>query len=340
MSFPLSHPVWNSTLILALFLSSTSFAGSPLDADTGATLRRGLGPEPDSLHIHRAQGLAAVNVLRDLREGLVSYGPDGEPVPGGSHRWTISEDGKRWTFELRPEARWSNGDPVIADDFVRGFRRALSPETAGAMAGLLSPIEGSTDVLSGRKPAEELGVLAVSDHSLEIRLVSRAPWLAEILAHPVSYPLHPDRPDDPRESPVNGPFELSEWTPHAQLVLKRNAAYHDASNVGLERVVYHPVEEPAAELARFRAGELDITETIPTGRYEWLRENLPGQLRIHPYLGSFWLGLNLNKAQLKSADFRRALSLAIDRETLVRVILGSATCARRPPRPASTPRTR
>jgi oligopeptide transport system substrate-binding protein len=286
-------------------------------------VRRGLGPEPDSIHIHRAQGLAAINLLRDLREGLLTYSIDGEPAPGGSDRWDVSSDGLTYTFHLREDAKWSNGDPVIAEDYVRAWRRALTPATAGATSSLLSVVLNAKSVMSGSALPESLGIRALTPHQLEVQLETHAPWFLEILAHPVSYPLHAELIDEPRNSAVNGAYVLREWTPHAVLRLERNGLFHDAANVMVTTVSYAPVEEPSAELSRYRAGELDITETIPSGRYGWLKENLPNDLRVHPYLGSFWLGLNLAKDTLQSSDLRKALSLAIDRETLARVVLGS-----------------
>jgi oligopeptide transport system substrate-binding protein len=159
---------------------------------------------------------------------------------------------------------------------------------------------------------------------LEVRLERPIAWLPELLAHPVSYPLHSTDAEDARAALVNGPFEILEWQPRASIKLKANPHFHAANEVAFEQLEYFPIEEAATELARYRAGELDITETIPAGRFEWLQENLPGELRVSPYLGSFWLGVNMKNPVLGgSAELRRALALAIDRETLVRVVLGA-----------------
>jgi len=288
------------------------------------TLKRGLGPEPDSLDIHQAQGLAAINVLRDLREGLVTFDANGEPIPGQAASWEILDEGRRYRFTLRNDARWSNGDPVRAEDFVRGWHRAFAREQPAVTAGLLQGVRNAPAILAGSLPVEELGIRTVSPGVLDVLLAEPAPWILEILAHPVSYPLHQKLTDDPRQAPVNGAFTLEEWTPRASLKLIRNPNYHDAEQVTVDSVEYFPIEEPAGELSRFRAGELDITETIPAGRYAWLKQNLPAELRVHAYLGSFWLGLNMRHSALgESRDLRRALSLAIDRETLTHVVLGA-----------------
>jgi oligopeptide transport system substrate-binding protein len=289
-----------------------------------ADIRRGLGPEPDSIHIHQAQGLAAVNLLRDLREGLVTFDEQGELVPGQASGWETLEGGKRYRFTLRPDARWSNGDPVTAEDFVRAWRRAFTPETAATTAGLLKDVVNADEILKSEADVESLGIVAVAPDVLDITLNEPAPWMLEILAHPISFPLHATAMDDPLNAPVNGPFLLTDWTPRASIKLTRNPQFHSAQAVGLETVEYFPIEEPSAELSRYRAGELDITETIPAGRFKWLESNKSEDLRIHPYLGTFWLGLNFRNSALGvSRELRQALALAINREILVKTVLGA-----------------
>ena len=288
------------------------------------TVNRGLGPEPNSLDIHQAQGLPAINLLRDLREGLLSFDAKGELVPGQAKSWQVLDGGKRYRFTLRPDARWSNGDTVTATDFIRAWHRAFSPQTASATAGLLQIVMNAAAILSGKMAVGELGIKELDPGILEIRLTKPAPWLLELLAHPVSFPLHRSSMDEPRQAPVNGPFILVGWVPRSSISLEKNPEYYAASSVLVDAVEYFPIEQPAAELLRFRARELDITETIPPGRYDWLQENLGAELRTHPYLGSFWLGINFRHPVLgHSAALRRALALAIDREILVRVVLGA-----------------
>jgi oligopeptide transport system substrate-binding protein len=295
-----------------------------LNALANETISRGLGPEPDSLHIHQAQGLTAINLLRELREGLVSFSAAGELVPGVAASWQELDGGKRYQFTLRDNARWSNGEPLTAEDFIRSWRLAVSPDSAAVTAGLMQDIVNATDIMQGNLPAPELGVKALDNGDLEVRLIRAAPWFLEILAHPVSYPLYHPPADHVQKEPVNGAYTLDEWVPRSVIRLRRNPLFHSAADVAAERISYFPIEEPTTELARYRAGELDITETIPAGRFEWLEENLAEDLRISPYLGSFWLGLNMQHKELgDSSSLRRALALAVDRSTLVRVVLGA-----------------
>lgn len=297
---------------------------APPIAPTTIVLNRGLGPEPDSLHIHQAQGLAAINLLRDIREGLVTFDAFGEPAPGQAASWEVLDDGRRYRFTLRPDARWSNGDPVSSADFLRAWRRAFTAESTAATAGLLKDLRNAGAILEGRMPPDALGVRADGPGVVEIELSQPAPWILEILAHPVAFPLHEQGIDDARAAPVNGPFLIAEWTPRASISLRRNPEYYAAGTLAIDGVDYYPIEDAAAELSRYRAGELHVTETIPAGRFAWLQENLAADLRVHPYLGSFWLGVNFRHPVLgRSRELRRALALAINRDILTRTVLGA-----------------
>jgi len=273
-------------------------------AATADEIHRGLGPSPDTLDIHRAQGLSAFNLLRDLHEGLLTRDAVGRPVPGIAREWQVSDDGRSWTFELDPDARWSDGSPVTTADFERGFARAVDPATASPTAGWLDPIETVT---------------ALSGHRLRIRLERAVPWFEELLTLPVTFPW----PGDGREL-FSGAFVLEERVPGARFVLRRNPNFREADTVAADAVVWHVTEDPSAELGRFRAGELHITEAVPPGRLDWLKRELGDSLRISPYLGSFYLVYNLRRAPFdNSPELREALSLAVDRKIIVDRVLGT-----------------
>jgi len=267
-------------------------------------IHRGLGPSPDTLDIHRAQGLSAFNLLRDLHEGLLTRDAAGRPVAGIARSWQVSDDGRTWSFELDSNARWSDGSPIMADDFQRGFARAIDPATASPTAGWLEPVRS---------------VRVLSDYRLQIRLERAVPWFEELLTLPVTFPW----PADGSEL-FSGPFLLEERVPGARFVLHRNPNYREAGTVAANAVVWHVTEDPSAELARFRAGELHITEAVPPGRLDWLKRELGDSLRIAPYLGSFYLVYNLRRAPFEnSPELREALSLAIDREIITDRVLGT-----------------
>lgn len=292
--------------VLACLAVLAALASAPPAA--AEALHRGLGPAPDSIEPHRAQGLSAFNLLRDLHEGLLTRDAHGRPVPGLAQAWTVSSDRRSWTFTLRPEARWSDGTPILAEDFVRGWRHVLDPASASPTAAWLE------DVVEVDAPAPDRFL---------VRLRRPLPWFEELLTLPPTLPLAPPGPHR-----YSGAFRLERSVPGSRFELSRNPHHHDADAVALDRVVWHVTEDAGAEMARFRAGELQITEAVPLGRLEWLQRELGPALRISPYLGSFFLVYNLDRAPLgRVPELRRALSLAIDRDILVNRVLGSGELA-------------
>jgi len=291
-----------------------------LSAQLGATtLERGVGPEPDALDLHLAQSLSALNVLRDLHEGLITLDSGARLIPGIALEWQVSEDGLMWQFDLDPEARWSDGQRITAQDFVAGWRRALDPATAAPMAGMLDRIAGARALRLGEVSPSALGVRAEGEGRLVVELRQSTPWFAELLTHPLTFPW-------PGEGPArySGAFMLAERIPGAHIRLLANPHFRQAGHVALSQVVWHVIEEPSVELSRYRAGQLHITETIPPGRLDWMREQFGDELRIAPYLGTFFLAFNVGREPFADQpELRRALSLVIDRDLLTRRVLGA-----------------
>lgn len=309
-----------SLLVFLLLLNVGAYAAEKLV--------RGLGPEPDSLDIHLAQGVSALNVLRDIREGLMTLSAAGQPVRGVAEAIDVQADDQLVIVQLKRDLSWSDGSPLRAADFVRGWQRAVTPATAAANAVLLDPVVNALAIRQGKQAVESLGIRALDEYTLEIRLNRKLPWLSWLLAHPLTYPLalKPDTGgnDDQRSGPFNGAYTLASWTPNDRLVLLRNPHFHSRATVALERVEYIPISNPNTELNRFRAGELHLTETIPPARFDWLKENYADELKVSPYLGTFFLGLNLRQPPLAGNKYlRRALLLAIDREKLTELVLAA-----------------
>jgi oligopeptide transport system substrate-binding protein len=294
-------------------------------------LRLGNGTEIQTLDPHRGEELQGSNIQRDLYEGLVNEAPNGGLVPGAAESWEVSGDGKLYTFHLRRNARWSNGDPVTAHDFVFGMRRGADPKTLTVYSFILTPIKNADEITAGKLPPTELGVRAIDDYTLEIELANSTPYFLGLLTHSMTYPLH--RPSfeqhgsqftRPGNLVSNGAFALAEWVVQSHIKLVRNPAYWDAANVRIEEIWFYPTEDLTAELARYRAGELDYTYEIPTSQFKWVRENLAGEMNVAPYLGSYFFGFNVTRPPFKDKPkLRRALSLAIDREILTQQVLGA-----------------
>jgi oligopeptide transport system substrate-binding protein len=294
-------------------------------------LRRGNGAEPVTLDPHRAVSVQSMHILRDLFEGLVGTAPDGSPVPGVAERWETSADSLSWTFELRADARWSNGEAVTAENFVSGLRRAVNPATESESAALLEPILNARAVMTGRLPPEELGVEARDARTLVIRLAAPTPWLLDLLTHPVSSPLWQPGLEEHGEDFANagrlvsnGPFHLAEWVPEIHVKLGRNHNYWDRPNVKIDQVVYYPTNDQTVELARYRKGELDWTADVPHHQFGWVQRHLRDELTITPRMAVTWLGLNVTRPPFENKPaLRRALAMAIDRELIVRSVTGA-----------------
>jgi oligopeptide transport system substrate-binding protein len=318
------------SIITALFFLYFLTFTSSLFANT--TLHRGNGAEPETLDIHKSSGIPEANIQRDLFEGLVAEAVDGSLIPGAAIKWQQDKSGKVWTFQLRKNGFWSDGSPVVANDFVYALRRAVNPITASEYAFILWPILNAKAINNGKiKDVNKLGVEASDELTLKIILENPTSFLPGLLAHHMAYPLnqkalekHNDKWTRPGNLVSNGAYQLSEWAPQSQLKLVKNKYYRDIDAIKIDTVIYYPSEDQSTALKRFRAKELDITEDVPSSQISWVEKNLPDSFHSSPYIGTYYLALNLNKAPFKSnLSLRRALSLAIDRNILTSKITKS-----------------
>lgn len=300
--------------------------GSSPDASQVAqaqVLRRGLGGQPGSLDPQRAEDAFSYDVLRDLYEGLTVSGPTGEVLPGAAESWRVENDGKRYVFLLRKEASWSNGDLVTAGDFVAAFRRAIDPATASGAADLLRAIINAPAILAGELPPEQLGVRALDDGTLEILLSQPVPYFPDVLTNTVASPIHPSSLtagadfSKPAAIVTNGPYKLQALTPGANLRLVRNPRYRSLGERTFDEIRYEFVPDENAEFTRFRAGELDVTNTVPEQRFEQLARDPESGLQHRATLATFYFTFNTDRGPLKSrSGLREALSLAVDRQAI------------------------
>lgn len=287
-------------------------------------LHRDNGEEPQTLDPHLAEGLPSAHILRDLFEGLTSESPEGRIIPGAAVRWNISRDGKTYTFYLRRDARWSNGDPVTAEDFVYGLRRSASPKTASNYAQVLLPIANAFEVLSGDLPVRQLGVRALDEYTLQISMRDPTPYFLALLTHSVTYPVHRASVikhgstfSRPGSLVSNGAYVLKDWVIRSRIELDKNENYWDAENVIIEKVFYYPFKDQSTALKQFRGGKLQWTSSVPANQFKWLQEHYPDELVISPWLGSYFFGFNLQREPfIENPELRMALALALDRDLL------------------------
>ena len=287
-------------------------------------VRRGNGEEPQTLDPHLAEGVPSTHILRDLFEGLTTESADGDVIPGAAARWNISRDARTYTFYLRRDSLWSNGDPVVAEDFVYGLRRSANPETASNSAVMLLPIQNAREVLAGELPVEELGISLLDEFTLQITLTGPTPYFLGMLTHPATYPVNKrnveefgERFSRPGNLVSNGAFVLKDWKPRVAIELEKNPLFREADQTLIERVVYLPIEELSAEVTQFRSGELDWTNEVPNNQFKWLQRYYPDELVISPWMGSYFFGFNLaTEPFVENPELREALILAIDRQVI------------------------
>jgi oligopeptide transport system substrate-binding protein len=299
-------------------------------------LHRGIGYEVTGLDPQLTTGIAEQAVLSELFEGLVTEDPrDLHPVPGVAARWDVSPDGQTYTFYLRANARWSNGEPVTAQDFADSWRRILTPSLGAPYAGLLYVLQGAEAFNKGvTRDFSQVGAVATDAHTLRVTLEHPTPYFLSLLVHMswLPVPLRTIAAAGPvydRGNPWaeagsivgNGPFVLKSWKRDSVMVLGKSPTYWDAAAVRLQAVYFYPIDSLDAEERAYRAGQLHVTDALPPARIDEYRRNNPNLLRIDPYLDTYFYRLNVRRPFLADPRIRRALSLAVDRRAIVGSIL-------------------
>jgi len=304
--------------------------GEALAADQTFTYR--ILDEFPSIDPGIAEDVSGGEIIRDLFEGLYNQDADGNLVPGVALSHTVSEDGLTYTFTLRPEAKWSNGDPVVAGDFAYAWRRAADPATASPYSWFLSlmSLENADAVIAGEMPPDALGVTAIDDHTLQARITTPLPYFAQMTTHFTTFPVLQSNVEEFGDAWTqagnmvgNGAYVLTEHIPSERSVRSRNPMYWDNANTIIEQVVALVINDENAALTRYLADELDRTE-IPAGQYPRLHEEYPTEALSFPLLCSYYYNINLTDTgpvALQDARVRQALSLAIDRDILVNNVL-------------------
>src|SRR4029079_17999635 len=307
------------SLLVATALVTISYSA----AFAETVYNRGNSEEPASLDPHKTSTVYEAHILRDRFEGLVMQDAKANLIPGAAESWKVSDDGKVYTFSLRKGAVWSNGDPVTADDFVYSFRRLEDPATAAEYASMLYVVENAQEINEGKKKPEELAVKAVDANTLEITLKAPTPYFLEMLTHQANYPVHKASIDKlgadwikPGNLVSNGAYTLAEFVPNDHIKLVKNPKFHDAANVKIDVVNYIPTEDRSTAIKRFEAGELDSNDDIPTEQLTDLKAKFGDQLRIGPYLGTYYYAIKTDKEPWSNPKLRRAISMAIDRDFL------------------------
>ena len=328
------------TLAITILLSACSAGESNVvQGNREGILHFGNGTEPQGLDPHVVTGLPESHIVRALFEGLAVKNPYTlEPEPGVAQRWDISEDGRTITFHLNPEARWSNGDLMTAEDYVWSWQRALNPAMGNQYAYMLYPLENAEAFATGKlADFDAVGVKALDQHTLQVRLNAPTPYFIQLMDHYSTFAVHrptiekfgaaSDRftPWTRVENIVgNGAFRLQEWKLNRRITIEKSPTYWDRDKVKLNAVVFYPTENISSEERMFRVGQLHYTQTIPLDKIPVYRAMADSPYVNAPYLGTYYYLLNIDQPPLDDLRVRQALSLAIDRDRLNNTVLHGA----------------
>ena len=324
-------------LFLALSLAGCGRRETRVEVgDREQILYKGNGSEPQELDPDIVTGVSEYHILMSLFEGLVSEDPhDLHPVPGVAERWDVSPDGTVYTFHLRNNAKWSNGDPVVARDFLESYKRMLAPTLASEYSYMHYVVKNAQAYNEGRiTDFDQVGYKVLDDHTFQVTLENSTPYFLSLLLHHSWFPVHLPtirKYGDPylRGSKWtrvgrfvgNGAFVLAKWRVNDVIVVKKSPTYWDRDRVRLNEIYFLPIESDETEEHAFRAGQLHVTETLPLSKIDFYKKNYPDLLHIEPYLGTYFYRINVTKPPLNDKRIRRALALTIDRESLVADVL-------------------
>ena len=320
--------------VLFLFLVLVTSSCLPKDEDETRTLVRVLNTDPETLDLQKYSSTDAGDILRDIGEGLVGYSVDGQLLPAAAEKWSISGDGLTYEFRIRPDARWSNGDPVVAQNFVDALQRLANPETNSPNSNLVLSILNAPKILDGEASPDQLGVKAKESKLLEIVLSKPTPYFLSILNHPSTFPVWHANEEQLEGMSIesdsvvsNGAYKIVDRITQQNLTLKRNEYYWGNDAVFFDSVIYRIVDTSVQGL-QFRAGEIDISKAVDKATYVYMQRNRPSALRVSPGAGTYYYGIKVNRAPFaENVHLRRAFSLALDREAIVEAITGRGEIA-------------
>ncbi|EKO3592513.1 oligopeptide ABC transporter substrate-binding protein OppA [Vibrio metschnikovii] len=323
-------------LSAGLTVATTPFSALAADVPAGTKLApvqeliRGNGTEVASLDPHKTEGVPESHVIRDLLEGLVNQDADGNTIPGVAERWETS-DNQTYTFYLRKDAKWSNGDPVTAQDFVYSWQRAVDPATASPYSWYMeyTKMKNAKEIIAGEKASTTLGVKALDDHTLVVELDTPLPYFVMMTGHTTMKPVHKGTIEKHGDEWTragnyvsNGAYMLDRWVVNERLELKRNPNYWDDSKTVINKVTFLPIENQVAEMNRFLSGEIHITNEVPIEHFRRLQRDHADSVSVVGSLCTYYYGFNNQKPPLDDVRVRKALSFAIDRDVIANAIMG------------------
>jgi oligopeptide transport system substrate-binding protein len=289
------------------------------------------GLEVASLDPQKVEGIPESNIILNLLEGLVSTDANGHVVAAVATNWE-NRDFKTWTFHLRPDAVWSDGSPVTAQDFVYSWQRLADPKTGSPYASYLqyAKVENIDAILTGKQSPQTLGIKAIDDKTLQITLSEPVPYFISMLSHTSLKPVKRsvvekfgDKWTLPANYVGNGAYRLKDWVVNERIVLERSPSYWNNKKTVIDQATFLPIASEVSDVNRFRSGEIDITNSaIPPNLFAKMKSEIPEQLHVNPYLCTFYYELNNQRAPFTDVRVRTAVKLTLDRDIIANKIMG------------------
>lgn len=328
------NDITQALLMVGLLAAAAPTLAAQVPAGTALTekqeLVRNNGSEPSSLDPHKVESDVEFNIISDLFEGLVSVSPEGEIQPRLAAKWE-NKDNTVWTFHLRPGVTWSDGTAITAQDIVWSWQRLVSPATASPYASYPGNmhIVNAQDIAQGKKKPDTLGVKAIDDATLEVTLSQPNAAFLPMLAHPSLVPVDKvlvnrfgEKWTKPEHMVTSGAYKLSQWVVNERIVAERNPRYWDNADTVINKVTYLPISSEAADVNRYKAGEIDIVYTVPINQFTQLKKTMGDQLDVSPQLATYYYEFNTTKPPFNDPRVRLALNMALDKDIIAEKVLG------------------
>lgn len=309
------------TLALGLSLSTLSFA-----QDLKNTIRMAYMGEPASLDPHKVSGTWENAIMTQLFLGLFTNDKDENTILGTVASYEVSPDGLVYTFKLRDDAKWSDGTPLVAEDYVYSWKRIADPKVASPYATFMSIVEGIDEFAAGT--GTEIGAKALDDKTLQVTLRAPAPYFTQLLVHYASYAVpkqaiekHGNEWTKPQNFVGNGAYKLVEWRPNTHIKMTKNPEFYDVANVKIENIIFYSGEDRSSWLKRFRAGEVDYVDDLPEDQLPKIKVDLKNEFREGYYAGVYFYAINNKKPPFDDVRVRQALNMGFSREILTEKVL-------------------
>lgn len=309
-----------STLAISTALVGCSSTGG--DSSGGVEINVNVGPEPATIDPAKNSAVDGATLINHAFEGLMKLDKDNKIVEGQAAKYEINKDETVYTFTLRDDAKWSDGEPVKAEDFVYSWQRLVNPKTGADYNYMIDMVKNANEIMAGKKKPEELGIKALDEKTVEVTLATPTPYFLEVCAFPATFPVRKDVVEanadtwstDPKTYIGNGPYVLKEWEHQAKMTYVKNENYYDLDKLGPDTINFVLMEDKNTILSAFKNGEILFGDDLPSEEIDAMKDK---GLEIEKQLGTYFLSINVNKEGLDNVKVREALSLAIDRDYIV-----------------------